>query len=86
MFTFENDSLDTDTPKPEKIKKFLSFIKFLKKLRLGSHQSRKTEFLRQIQRKKQTFVKGNFNQGSHGKASLTCPPKGLVRCSPPWET
>ena len=31
IFTFENDSSDPDTPKPEKIKKFWSFIKSLKK-------------------------------------------------------
>ena len=26
VFTFENDSSDPDTPKPEKIKKFWSFV------------------------------------------------------------
>ena len=31
IFTFENDSSDPDTPKPEKIKKFWSFVKSLKK-------------------------------------------------------
>ena len=35
IFTFENDSSDPDTPKPEKIKKFWSFIKSLKKTRFG---------------------------------------------------
>ena len=48
IFTFENDSSDPNSPKPEKIKKFLSFVKSLKKARLGSHHSEKTEFLRQI--------------------------------------
>ena len=37
IFTFENDSSDPDTPKPEKIKKFWSFIKSLKKRRVLDH-------------------------------------------------
>ena len=37
---------DPDTPKPEKIKKFWSFVKSLKKARMGSNHSEKTEFLR----------------------------------------
>ena len=83
--TFENDSSDPDTPKTEKIKKFWSFVKSLKKTRLGSHHSEKTEFLRQIQTKKPIYAKGSFNQPSHAKATLTRPLKGLVR-SPPWGT
>ena len=35
IFTFENDSSDSDTPKPEKIKKFWSFIKSLRKDAFG---------------------------------------------------
>ena len=85
IFTFENDSSDPDTPKPEKIKKFWSFVKSLKKTHLGSHHSEKTEFLRQIQRKRPIYVIGSFNQPSHAKATLTRPLKGLVR-SPPWGT
>ena len=78
IFTFENDSSDhPHTPKPEKIKKFWSFIKSLKKTRLGSHHSEKTEFLRQMQRKKPIFVIGNSNQPSHVKATLTRPQKGV---------
>ena len=48
--TFENDSSDPGIPKPEKIKKFWLFIK------------RKTEFLRQILRKKPTFVIGHLRE------------------------
>ena len=55
IFTFENDSLDPDTPKTEEILKKWPFIKSLKKTRLGSHHSEKTEFLGQMQRKKKTF-------------------------------
>ena len=62
---FENDSSDPDTPKPEKIKKVIYQIMFL-----GSHHSEKTEFLRQILRKKPTFVIGNSNQPSHVKTTL----------------
>ena len=35
LFTFEYDSSDPDTPKPEKIKKFWSFIKSLNKDAFG---------------------------------------------------
>ena len=52
---------------------------------MGSHHSEKTEFLRQILRKKPTFVIGNSDQPSHVKTTLTRPGKGLVR-SPPWGT
>ena len=83
--TIKNDSLDPDTPKPEKIEKFWSFIKSLKKTHMGSYHSEKTEFLRQILRKKPTFVIGNSNQPSNVKTTLTRPRKGLVR-SPPWGT
>ena len=49
IFTFENDSPDTDTPKPEKIRKrFGHLLKFLKKDEFGIPSRRKTEFLRQI--------------------------------------
>ena len=83
--TFENKSSDRGTPKPEKIKKFWSCIKSLKKTRLGSHHSEKTEFLRQTQRRKPAFVIGNSNQHSHTKTTLTRPQKGLVRF-PQWGT
>ena len=62
--------------KPEKTKKIWSFIKSLKKTRLRSHHSEKTEFLRQILRKKPTFVIGNFNQHSYVKTTLTRPQNG----------
>ena len=73
--TFENDSSDPDTPKPEKIKKFWSFVKSLKKDAYGI-TSEKTEFLRQILRKKPTFVIGNSSQPSHVKTTLTRPRRG----------
>ena len=45
----------------------------LNKTRMGSHHSEKKEFLRQILRKKPTFVIGNSNQPSHDSDS---PSKG----------
>ena len=69
----------------EKFKKFLLFIKSLKKTCLGSHHSEKREFLGQIQRKKPTFVIGNSIQSSHMKTTLTRLGNGLV-LSPPCGT
>ena len=37
IFTLEKDSSDPNTPKPEKIKKFLSFVKSLKKRHVWDH-------------------------------------------------
>ena len=37
IFTFENDSSDPDTPKPEKIKKIWPFVKSLIKRRVWDH-------------------------------------------------
>ena len=89
IFTFENDSSDPNTPKPEKIKKsfgHLVICHFFKKRRVWDHiTQKKTEFLRQIQRKKPIYAKGSSNQPSHAKATLTRPRKGLVR-SPPLGT
>ena len=82
IFTFENGSSYTDTPKPEKIKKFWSFIKCLKKDAFGITSLRENGILKTDAREKTTFVIGNSNQPSHAKATLTHPQKGLV-CSPP---
>ena len=65
IFTFENESLDSHTPKPEKINKFGHLSNLFKNTRLGSHRSEKTELLREMQRKKPTFAIGNSNQPSH---------------------
>ena len=64
----------------------------LNKTRMGSHHSEKTEFLRQILRKKPTFVIGNSNQPSHDPDSpskgaspfssigdITVDPKGVAK-------
>ena len=74
IFMFENDSSDPDTPKPEKIKKFWLFITSLKNTCLGSHHSEKTEFLRQILRKKPTFVIGHLREDSSDPPSKGASP------------
>ena len=61
IFTFENDSSDPDSLKPEKIKKsFGRLSNLLKKTRLGSNHSEKTEVLGQIQRKKANICNRQF--------------------------
>ena len=76
IFTFENDSSDPDTPKSEKIKKFWSFVKSLKKVAFGITSLGENGFLREIQRKKPIYARGSSNQPSHAKATLTRPQKG----------
>ena len=46
IFTFENDSSDPDTPKPEKIKRFWSFVKSLKKEACGIASLRENRILK----------------------------------------
>ena len=60
----------------KRLKRFGHLSNHLKKTRLGSHHSEKTEFLRQILRKKPTFVIGNSNQHSYMKTTLTRPQNG----------
>ena len=49
IFTFENDSSDTDTPKPEKMKKkFWLFVKSFKTDAFGITSLRENEILKQI--------------------------------------
>ena len=47
IYMFEKDSSDPDTPKLKRLKSFGHLSNLLKKSRLGSHHSEKTEFLRQ---------------------------------------
>ena len=85
IFTFENGSSYTDTPRPEKIKKIWSFIKCLKKDAFGFTSLRENGILKTDAKEKTAFVIGNSNQSSYAKATLTHPQKGLSR-SPPWGT
>ena len=87
IFTFENDSSDPDSPKPEKIKKFWSFIKSLEKDAFGITSLRENGILMTDSKEKVNIcnIRGNPNQPSHVKTTLTRPIKGLVRF-PPWGT
>ena len=60
----------------KRLKSFGHLTNHFKKTRMGSHHSEKTELLRQVLRKKPTFVIGNSNQPSHVKMTLTRPRKG----------
>ena len=63
----------------KRLKSFGHLSNNLKKARFGSHHSEKTEFLRQILRKRTTIVIGNSNQPSHVRTTLTCPQKANYR-------
>ena len=56
IFTFENGSSDPDTPKPEKIKKFWSFIKSLKKDPFGITSLRENGILLKTDTKEQADI------------------------------
>ena len=72
--TCKIESSDPDTPKPEKIKKFWSFIKSIKTDALGITSLGEKGILKTDAKKKPTFVIGNSNLPSHAKATLTPPP------------
>ena len=86
IFTFENDSSDPDTPKPEKIKKFWSFVKSLKKDAYGITSLRENGILKTDSKEIANICNRQFQSAaSHVKTTLTRPQKRLVR-SPPWGT
>ena len=60
IFTFKNDSSDPDTPKPEKIKKFWSFIKFLKKDTFGITSLRENGILKTDAKEKADICNRQF--------------------------
>ena len=78
IFTFENDSSDPDTPKPEKIKKFWSFVKSLKEDACGIASLRENGILKTDTKEKANICNRQFQ-------SAFTRLKGLVR-SPPWGT
>ena len=92
IFTFENDSSDSDTPKPEKIKKkFWSLVKSLKKDAFGIASLRENGILKTDTKEKAKICNRQFQSAftREGDSThllfLTRPLKGLVR-SPPWGT
>ena len=60
IFTFENDSSDPDTPKPEKIKKFWSFVKSLKKDACGIASLRENGILKTDTKEKANICNRQF--------------------------
>ena len=64
ILTFENDSSDPDTPKPEKIKKFWSFIKSLKKDAFGITSLRENEILETDAKEKANVCNRQFQSSS----------------------
>ena len=82
---FENNSSDLDTPKPEKIKKFWSFIKSLKKDVFGITSHRENGILKTDAKEKADICNPQFQSAFTTKGTLTRPQKGLVG-SPPWGT
>ena len=60
IFTFENDSSDPDTPKPEKIKKFWSFVKSLKKDAYGITSPREDGILKTDSKEKANICNRQF--------------------------
>ena len=96
IFTLENDSSDLDTPLPEKIKKFWSFIKSLKKDAFGITSLRENGILKTDAKESAIFVirqfqsaftcKGDSDPPSKGASpfssmgDITVYPKGLSSC------
>ena len=82
-FSFERDSSDPDIPMPGKMKSFGHLLNHLKNM-CGSYHSEKTEYLGQIQRKR-NICNRQFQLAFTCEDDSDPPPEGLVR-SPPWGT
>ena len=95
IFTFENDSSDPDTPKPEKIKKSWSFIKSLKKDAYGITSLRENGILKTDSKEKANICNRPFQSAFtreddsdlHSKGAspfssmgdITVDPKGVAK-------
>ena len=82
IFTFENDSSDPDTPKPEKIKKFWSFVKSLKKDAFGIASLRENGILKTDTKKKTNVCNRQFQSAFTREGDSDPPSKGASPFSP----
>ena len=76
IFTFENDSSDPDTPKPEKIKKFWSFVKSLKKDAYGITSLRENGILKTDSKEKANICNRQFQSAFTREDDSDPPSKG----------
>ena len=76
IFTFENDSSDPDTPKPEKIKKFWSFVKSLKKDAYGITSLRENGILKTESKEKANICNRQFQSAFTREDDSDPPSKG----------
>ena len=83
IFTFENDSSDPDTPKPEKIKKmFWSFVKSLKKDAFGITSLRENGILKTDLKEKAYISNRQFKSAFTREGDSDPPSKGAIPFSP----
>ena len=75
-FSFENDSSDPDTPKPEKIKKFWSFVKSLKKDAYGITSLRENGILKTDTKEKANICNRQFQSAFTREDDSDPPSKG----------
>ena len=81
IFTFENDSSDPDTPKPEKIKKFWSFVKSLKKDAYGITSLRENGILKTDTKEKANICNRQFQSAFTREDDSDPPSKGASQFS-----
>ena len=82
IFTFENNRSDPDTAKPEKIKKFWSFVKSLKKGVFGNTSLRENEILKTDTKGKANICNRQFQSAFTRKGDSHPPSKGANPFSP----
>ena len=85
MVTFEKDSSDPDTPKPEKIKKFWSIVKSLKKDAFGITSHRENGILKTDSKEKANICNRQFQSAFTREGDSDPPSKGANLFSP-WGT
>ena len=82
IFTCENNSSDPNTPKPEKIKKFWSFVKSLKKDAFGIASLRENGILKTDTKEKANICNWQFQSAFTREDDSDPPSKGASSFSP----